>query len=325
MEIETLRRNRISFIEKDLANPQYHNLEESRKDVASGLAGKAINKSRRCRNGVTPVQFIRGGCWGLGQYLIESGQIKLWKEDLSGWAEYWLGCRFTVLSEAIELLELQKLDKSNRHDTDFPTGVRYVASLVLMGDYELAVQLLTRILPITWTHRFIRYQLDHLSVSGHELGDPVGERLPNFYDAVGLEPMLFQLFERRFHINLSLPGPPQFAPLGPYSPIIEAWDDPVTVGRTLKWMCDDRILSRKVSRQWMICYPAIWREFPVDVMTVYKVRSDLGLETSIFSHPELVTPFCELPKDVPRLSDPQLDQAAAWARERYPELADAIF
>jgi hypothetical protein len=324
MVIEKLRNDRITFIEGDLSNPKRHDLEGAKESIVSGLVGTVIKKSRRYPDGITPVQFIRGGTWGIGKHLIESGHLKLWKEDLSGWVEYWLGCRFTVLSEAIELLELQKLDKSNRHDTRLPTDVRYVASLVLLGDNELAMHLLKHILPITWTHRFIRYQ-HGISPSANELGDLVGERFPTAYDDVGLDPMLFRLFERRFKINLQLPDPPQFSPLGPYNPIIEAWEDPVEVGRTLKWMCDDRVLGSKVSRAWTLNVPNAWREFPVEVMTVYKVRSDLGLDTPTFSHPELVTPFCEIPKDVPRLSDPLLDQAAEWAKDRYPELADAIF
>jgi hypothetical protein len=156
-------------------------------------------------------------------------------------------------------------------------------------------------------------------------GNPVGFQTPYDYSDVGLDPMLLRLAARRLELPLTLPDPPEFAPLGPYGPILEAWDKPDVIATTLKWMCDDRVLDSKVQRIERVCYPEPWYDVPVEILTIYRIRQDLGEETPIFTHPVLEAPFDKLPENVPRLSDPLLDQAADWARQRYPELADAVF
>ena len=140
-----------------------------------------------------------------------------------------------------------------------------------------------------------------------------------------LDPILLRLAARRLELPLTLPDPPEFAPLGPYGPILDAWDNPDVIATTLKWMCDDRVLDSKVQRIERVCYPEPWYDVPVEILTIYRVRRDLGAETPVSSHPVLESPFDKLPENVPRLSDPLLDQAAEWARQRYPELADAVF
>jgi hypothetical protein len=323
-----VRKKRIAVVEKVFLDPFRHNLTRAVSDLSAGTEGK-LNKNQR-RGSIRPWNLVRSGTVSLGRYFVAKGNIQLLKNDMDGWGDYWLGCRFMILSESIHLLELRNLELTG-NEGSYPDGTHLLACALMLGDIRLATILLERILPISWTHRCVKYgpPPEELRLPLDQLhsykGNPIGFRTPYNYSDVGLDPMLLRLAARRLELPLTLPDPPEFAPLGPYGPILDAWDNPDVIATTLKWMCDDRVLDSKVQRIERVCYPEPWYDVPVEILTIYRVRRDLGAETPVSSHPVLESPFDKLPENVPRLSDPLLDQAAEWARQRYPELADAVF
>lgn len=322
------RNQRISLFEAGLSDPHSHDIPSAIERLEMGLSGKVEKKYRK--SGRKPWNMMRGGSTALGAWHVARGHLQLLKNEAAGWADYWLGCRFMILSESILLLELRNVELTG-NESSYPNGVHLMACALMLGDTDLAKILMQRVLPISWMHRCVKYgpppvemrlPLDQL----HSYkGSPIGFRTPYNFSWNGLDPMLLRLAARRLGLPLTLPDPPEFAPLGPYGPILEAWENPDLIESTLKWMCDDRVLDSKVQRIEVVCYPEPWYDVPVEILTIYRIRRDLGAETPVFSHPVLESPFDKLPETVPRLSDPLLDQAAAWARERYPELADAVF
>jgi hypothetical protein len=264
-----------------------------RENISEGLKGKVSRRNR----GIEPWNLVMGGCGSLGQHYVGCSIAKIWSNDVSGWEDYWLGTRMSALRE------LAWIYHANRTMTPakfgFPDGAKYLAALLLMNDVELAKMAFEKILPITWRTQITDYN----------------------YSDVGLEPMLICLLGRRFNWQQDYP----VATLGRYSPIIEQWDDRTAVLNTLRWMADDRVLDFKVEREWMVASPMPLCEVPVEILTVYRVRADLGYETPRFEHKILYEPFCNIPANVVRTTDPQLPEIVAWVHRQYPELGDLHF
>jgi hypothetical protein len=320
------RRQLITAGERCLQDLDRYALGRAEERLSHALSGRVPKQMRR--SGTQPWNLIRSSCLNFGDFEVDNGRLALLKGDSRGWERYWLGCRFQILSEAVWLLELQKTELRST-DTNFPDGVRLLACAVLMQDLELADLLFSSVLPISWTHRTLKTAPEAIAQSQNQFPspdeNPTAVRTLYNYSLVGLDPMLLRLVGRRLGRPLQLPDQPEFAALGPYAPILEAWDDPEVIETTLKWMCEDRLVDSRVMRLWAVASPNPWIIIPVEILTIYRVRKDMGKETPIFLHPVLEAPFDHLPDKVIRLSDPRLDQTVAWAKERYPELADAVF
>lgn len=320
------RRQLIAAGERCLQDLDRYALSRAEERLSHALSGRVPKPMRR--SGTQPWNLIRSSCLNFGDFEVDNGRLALLKGDPRGWERYWLGCRFQILSETVSLLELQKIELTPS-DIDYPDGVRLLACAILMQDLALADLFYSSVLPISWTHRFLKTAPAGIDGATDQIPpldvNPTAVRTLYNYSLVGLDPMLLGLVGRRLGRPFQLPDQPEFSALGPYAPILEAWDDPAVIETTLKWMCEDRLVDSRVMRLWKVCSPNPWVIVPVEILTIYRVRKDMGKETPIFSHPVLEAPFDHLPDKVVRLSDPRLDKAVAWAKDRYPELADAVF
>lgn len=264
-----------------------------REEISLGLVGKVSKKYRQSE----PWMFVLGNCAGIGEYYVCRSYAQIWQGDNSGWEDYWLGTRMMALRELVWIYQANQTMKPAKFG--FPDGVKYIAALLLMNDVELAKMAFEKILPITWRTQITDYN----------------------YSDVGLEPMLIRLLGRRFNWQQDYPA----APLGRYSPIIEQWDDTTAVLNTLRWMADDRVLDSKVEREWMVASEMPFGEVPIEILVVYRVRAELGYETPRFEHKILYEPFCNIPANIVRTTDPQLPEIVAWVHRQYPELGDLHF
>lgn len=264
-----------------------------REEISLGLLGKVSKRNR----GSEPCMFVLGNCAGIGKYYVCRSFAKIWQGNNSGWEDYWLGTRMMALRELVFIYQAKQSMKPMKFG--FPDGVKYLVALLLMNDSDLVKLAYEKILPITWRTQVTDYD----------------------YSYVGLEPMLIRLLGLRFNWQQDYPT----ASLGRYSPIIEQVDDTPAIIDTLRWMCDDRVLDSKVEREWMVVSEMPFGEVPVEILIVYRVRAELGYETPRFAHKILYEPFCNIPTNVARTTDPQLPEIVAWMHRKYPELSDLQF
>ena len=152
----------------------------------------------------------------------------------------------------------------------------------------------------------------------HETG--VGD--PYFFYLIPFQPFMFKLYCLWVGEEISF-SDDVADPLGPYQPLIDAWDDEDEFAEALVQACDyhcQESFDRAKGYP-----PFVWGPYdvyPVEILAIQRVRRDLGLPTPEIDHPLLASALCHPPETPPEVRDPLLEDVAARLKEEFPQIGD---
>ena len=109
-------------------------------------------------------------------------------------------------------------------------------------------------------------------------------------------------------------------PLGRYQQIFDNWTKPDKLADSLLDICDfhcEESTDAKNAYAAFAFHP--YNLFPVEIMSIYRIREKLGLETPHIDHPLLSSLLLNPPKSILPVEDALLDKAIARFRSDFPD------
>jgi hypothetical protein len=111
-------------------------------------------------------------------------------------------------------------------------------------------------------------------------------------------------------------------PLRRYRQVFDHWHSPSDLGRALLDLCDlhcEEAIDRGGASAFAF-HP--YNVFPVEIMSILRIRRLLGLDTPEISHPLMETPLLTPPKTPPVVEDALLDRVVRRFRSDFPDGRD---
>ena len=141
-----------------------------------------------------------------------------------------------------------------------------------------------------------------------------------FFYTERLGPYILKLYSQWTRQELSF-RPDVADPLGRYQRVFDKWSSTDELAEAISDICDLHCEeSFDVGSYPMFVYPP-YNIFPVEILALLRVRSDLGLKTPVIDHPLLRSALCSPPKIVPVIQDELLDAAVEFVRRDFPGIA----
>lgn len=101
--------------------------------------------------------------------------------------------------------------------------------------------------------------------------------------------------------------------------LFESWTDPERFATSLVEIANLGARARRKALSPIQCPPC--QVFPVEVLAILKIRSDLGLTTLPLEHPLVETPLFRVPDKIEPVSDKLLDTIDRAIRQVFPEFS----
>ena len=104
---------------------------------------------------------------------------------------------------------------------------------------------------------------------------------------------------------------PTMESLGGYASVIDAWAGGPELARAINGACDFHCVSLRPHPhgEGDFGYDLVGGE-PCEILAIYRIREQLGLDTPKISRPLLDSPLANPPLHIPRIEDPLLDEVA---------------
>ncbi len=127
---------------------------------------------------------------------------------------------------------------------------------------------------------------------------------PGFWQQRNFEPFSMLLYQKLHGGNL--PGNIGHRDLELYGEVLANWDIPTSLAATLMKLCDYHCTKMEDRGGRLPEFnPSPFSLYPVEILAIYKVREQLGLETPIIAHPLMSTPLASLaPREIAPVNDP---------------------
>ncbi len=105
-----------------------------------------------------------------------------------------------------------------------------------------------------------------------------------------------------------------------YQGIIDCWDTPAALADALRKACNYHTERSHGEDPGLEFVYSPYTAFPAEILAIYRVRADLGLETPMVEHPFLGTPLVHPPEQMPPYEDELLDRVVRQLRAEIPDI-----
>ena len=105
-----------------------------------------------------------------------------------------------------------------------------------------------------------------------------------------------------------------------YQKVLDAWEDPRALEGALVEACDYHVNRCRGEALGLEFAYNPYAVFPAEILAIYRVRGDLGLETPALEHPLLESPLARPPETMPEYHDELLERVLKQLRAEMPDI-----
>ena len=292
-----MKRDRAERIFKRLLKVHREWIKDASEDIKQSGTDRVEDNLRS--GGLRAIKILPVGLGQLAVYHGIRGVVEVCDGKETGWKDIDVSVQCHWLAVKLKATAFFQLAAEGRQSE--------VVSLMLAMPMPGHLLAYSTVLGLSDWQAELRGILDHMAIMP-------GAVDPDIWKKRAYEPFLMRLDQKLRKDEL--PAGIEDHKIGPYSGVFTHWDNPKELAESLVTICDyhcDRMIDKGADEEFDV---APFDLYPCEILAVYRIREQLGLETPMIEHPILATPLSAIrSRKRAKIDDPLLARVERFYHE----------